>query len=95
MSRTEYMRAWRAANKEKAQAHTRKASRKRRGMVDPTGETKTGPCEICGLDKPLHLDHSHTTGKIRGWLCFVCNTRLAKIEDANWLSKATKYLEGR
>ena len=41
-------------------------------------------CAICGLRRifcgELYLDHCHSTGKIRGLLCTVCNLELGKFE---------------
>jgi hypothetical protein len=64
--------AWKKANPDKI----RKSKRKARGMIDPPGERRTGPCEICGKVKKLYVDHSHLTGKFRGWLCHRCNQAL-------------------
>lgn len=44
------------------------------------------------------LDHSHTDGSIRGWLCSSCNTSLGKFGDnvdvlqraINWIKKNIK-----
>ncbi len=54
-------------------------------------EAQDGRCAICGDretarrrggDSPrdLAVDHCHITGKVRGLLCFMCNTSLGRIE---------------
>jgi hypothetical protein len=41
----------------------------------------------------LNLDHDHTTGAIRGLLCFKCNTGIGKLGDsAEMLLRAADYL---
>jgi hypothetical protein len=55
-----------------------------------------GCCAICGTDKPkghgsrLHVDHDHITGRVRGLLCHLCNTRLAWYERLG--KQVTEYL---
>ena len=58
-------------------------------------------CEICGhADSEnrqgrglLHLDHDHTTGKIRGMLCSNCNRAVGLMDDDPiHLIKAAAYL---
>jgi hypothetical protein len=54
-------------------------------------------CAICGK-KPrkryLAVDHDHRTGKVRGLLCFFCNSALGVWEfDRETASRASKYLE--
>lgn len=55
-----------------------------------------GGCAICGR-KPgkisLHIDHDHSTGQIRGLLCFRCNNALGDFADnGDWLVAAANYL---
>lgn len=52
-------------------------------------------CLICNLQKPLNVDHCHITGKIRGLLCWDCNTAIGKFKDNPiFLQNAIKYLNG-
>jgi hypothetical protein len=40
------------------------------------------------------VDHCHTTGKVRGILCYHCNTGIGQLkEDITVLKSAIKYLE--
>ena len=56
-------------------------------------------CKICGValdltDKSTHLDHCHSTGKVRGFLCRDCNHGLGKFKDNPALMRnAAKYIE--
>jgi len=59
----------------------------------------TGECEICkslGTMRELHLDHCHSTGNFRGWLCSGCNHALGNMrENPALLVAAAHYLLGR
>jgi hypothetical protein len=64
-----------------------------------------GVCAICGEPekvlesrtkkaKSLSVDHCHITGKVRGLLCYECNTGIGKLKDSTSLMrKAIEYLE--
>ncbi len=61
-------------------------------------EKQNGLCRICekGPRKPnmrLDVDHSRTTGKVRGLLCGPCNMAIGLLQhDAALLEKAINYL---
>lgn len=65
-----------------------------------------GVCQICkkaetskdknGKDKWLSVDHSHSTGDVRGLLCSKCNTGIGLLGDSKKILKsALKYLKER
>lgn len=98
--------AWKAENPERY-AHAQRSShlRKNYGMTieqfDVMFQRQGGKCAICheapadprGF-KP-HVDHCHTTGKVRGILCGRCNKALGQFkDDATLLRRAIHYLEG-
>ncbi len=51
-------------------------------------------CAICHKPaKRLHVDHNHTTGKVRGLLCRPCNTGIGLLDESpSTLLSAVKYL---
>ncbi len=60
-------------------------------------EEQQGGCALCTRHPgrtPLHVDHSHQTGIVRGLLCHQCNWYLGTIEaDATLLERIKVYLE--
>lgn len=55
-------------------------------------------CAICGTKTPtkrgFHIDHCHTSNKVRGLLCHHCNTGLGNFKDnIALLYKAGLYLK--
>jgi Autographiviridae endonuclease VII len=60
-----------------------------------------GLCAICHkperikkIDQPLAVDHCHVTKKIRGLLCYRCNTSLGLLEeDVNAVRRMMEYIE--
>lgn len=60
--------------------------------------SQNNKCKICGRppskNKKLHLDHCHTTGKVRGLLCAQCNWYLGFIDkDYTIIEKIINYLK--
>ena len=51
-------------------------------------------CPICkGENQDLVLDHNHTTGEFRGWICNDCNSAIGKLGDSHEvLARAIAYL---
>ena len=58
---------------------------------------QNGGCAICGTNTirgRFAIDHCHTTGKVRGLLCFDCNTGIGKLkDDPSLLLTAYNYLK--
>jgi hypothetical protein len=62
-------------------------------------EAQNNSCAICGTTdtgnrKAFHVDHCHTTGKVRGLLCSNCNTGIGNLrDDVALLHRAIDYLK--
>lgn len=60
---------------------------------------QNGSCKTCfihqsELKNPLFVDHCHTTGKIRGLLCYKCNSALGFAnDDIQVLNNLIEYLK--
>jgi Recombination endonuclease VII len=83
-------RRWKLENPEAI----RRMNRAARGVPEPTRPEPTA-CEICGRTpaQRLQVDHDHTSGKFRGWLCRQCNTALGSLGDSlEALQRAAAYL---
>jgi hypothetical protein len=58
-------------------------------------EAQGGLCAICreASERTLHVDHCHTTKRVRSLLCTECNTGLGKFRDRpDLLRAAAEYL---
>ena len=56
-------------------------------------EQSGGLCAICGQERKLHVDHCHSSGRVRGLLCGNCNKAIGLLgDDATRASAATAYL---
>jgi hypothetical protein len=53
-----------------------------------------GKCAVCGKTPPgrMHMDHDHSTGKIRGLLCGTCNAKIGRCTE-KWILAASEYLQ--
>lgn len=57
-------------------------------------EQQGGLCAACRVDKPVHVDHDHKTGLVRGLLCYLCNQALGNVrDDPERLQGLIDYLE--
>jgi hypothetical protein len=57
-------------------------------------EAQGGLCAICGTRPAEHVDHDHSTGAVRGILCFTCNVGLGNFdEDTDRMRLAIDYVE--
>lgn len=73
---------------------------KRRGITEASYrallERQARRCAICskacGTGRRLAVDHDHMTGRVRGLLCFRCNTSLARYEE--YATQFAAYLAG-
>lgn len=93
----EYKRRHNHGYNDAAKIRMRAYYRKRAGLPEATRPIPEN-CECCGrkLEQGLrtHLDHCHTTGVFRGWLCNRCNLGIGHLGDCiEGLQKAIKYLK--
>lgn len=90
---------WRAASK-KYESKDRRRNKTLRSygltetvynaMLDDQG----GRCLICNEKLTLVVDHDHSTGRIRGLLCNMCNVGLGCFkDDVDKLTAAIVYLQ--
>ncbi len=105
-----YLREWRKRNPNYDKEHrndekVRESAWKRRYGITREDYNKMlleqeGKCSICRTSEIgrghtyFHVDHNHSTGKVRGLLCDLCNRGLGYFKDsAELLEKAKKYLD--
>jgi hypothetical protein len=60
-------------------------------------QKQKGRCAICATKpRKLHVDHDHSTSKVRGLLCPNCNKAIGLLHDKPELMRAAaSYLEAR
>lgn len=57
--------------------------------------SQMGICPICLSARPDHVDHDHATGRVRGVLCFTCDSALGKLRgQPDAIRRAADYVEG-
>lgn len=100
----ENTRTWRKANAEQAKLLGRRRRLKAYGLTEKAYAAllaaQCGECAICRAPcaqfkrgEPLHVDHDHETGQVRGLLCSPCNLTLGHFnDDPERLERAAEYL---
>jgi DNA-binding transcriptional MerR regulator len=95
----EKQRLYRANNKERLASQHRA---RKYGMSEDEFHSllslQQGRCAICGTinfgGRGYQVDHNHQTGKVRGILCFRCNTAIGFIDESmETVGKIIAYLE--
>jgi formate dehydrogenase maturation protein FdhE len=103
---------WKEANRDKSREHARMRNSSRLGWsaqlkkkygidADRFEEMEAeqgGLCAVCGEKPPhrLHVDHCHSTYKVRGLLCGHCNRAMGLLRDRPAVARAAaRYLEQR
>lgn len=88
---------YRAANREKLLSLGKE---KKYGVsakdVEQMNLTQGGACAICKVvpKKRLHIDHDHSSGKVRALLCNNCNLALGLLKDSSIVAHAAAgYLD--
>jgi hypothetical protein len=62
--------------------------------MEQVNELHSNGCQACGSTENLHIDHDHSTGKVRGCLCSNCNLALGHAQDnPDILRKLADYIE--
>lgn len=94
---------WKIENLDRVQLYRLDANLKRYGITFADKEAmltaQGNQCACCGSSDPRgkngwHVDHCHSTGKVRGLLCLYCNVALGKVQDSvDHLKKLIQYLE--
>ncbi len=98
----ETARRWRESHREAQSLYNKKRNLEYRiGITleefETTWQKQNGLCALCGriLKRTPHgyaSDHNHKTGRFRGILCQLCNTRLHLFEDEKLKTKIESYL---
>ncbi len=51
-------------------------------------EQKEKGCEVCKVQGPMHIDHDHKTGAVRGILCHGCNLAFGHAKESPEILRA-------
>ena len=86
---------WQKENKSACREKQNRHRRKRLGIPEATRAVPQ-VCENC--DQPFahspNIDHDHSTGAFRGWLCRRCNVGIGLLGDSvEGLERAIRYLK--
>jgi hypothetical protein len=97
---SEYYKMWYAKNREIQKIRMRENNIKKYGITiadhNKLIADQGGRCAICenDLSRKLCIDHCHTTGAVRGMLCYRCNSAVGFYEKhiRYYIHKIKKYL---
>ena len=100
-----YVRKWKAKNPERERVRNLAQFGMTIKDYDAMHEAQGGVCAICNQPETsnrggrvyrLAVDHDHNTGKVRGLLCFKCNSAMGSFEKRNVpLENVIRFLEGK
>jgi hypothetical protein len=90
--------AWYTKNTEQRRRryHLKKVYGLTESQYSEMRDRQQGACAICGIvsQSPLHIDHDHSTGRVRALLCTRCNSMIGYARDSiEMLKKGIEYLE--
>jgi hypothetical protein len=51
-----------------------------------------GMCWVCKQRPAIHVEHDHSTGRVRGAACYSCNLGLSFLDRPDWVAQAMAYL---
>jgi hypothetical protein len=89
------VKAWRTSNKEAVYSINRRARYKSTYGVCGDSIPKLGYCPLCQReDVKLVVDHCHDSDRVRGLICYSCNTVLGTLENPIKLLRMQEYLSG-
>lgn len=64
-----------------------------RDVIANLHAAQQGRCAVCGKTRKLAVDHCHSSGRVRGLLCYPCNIALGQVnDDADLLHKLAAYV---
>ena len=84
---------WRKENPEKYKENYTKGRLKYKYGLTAEEVITEGECPICLRHKRLVIDHCHSKGHVRGFICYNCNTLLGHIENEDKMKRVYSYLE--
>lgn len=94
-----YTKAWNGRNPERVRARQLRKYGITQVEYDAMLVAQGGLCQICRTDTPssrrkwFDVDHCHSTGRVRGLLCEICNRVVGLMkDDPERLERAAQYL---
>ena len=86
------LRRWRRNNPDRGILSGRRQRAKRLGLtLEQYLEILSRPCQVCFSTSRVVVDHDHSTGRIRGALCNLCNVALGAMRDNPELLRRLAY----